>query len=122
MPLAIRQPRILLALLGSLAALLIALGSADRAQAGWGNYCNPVTLGSYAECRGPLLRINQAYGWGDQHSVCVGLAPLSSSYNCSSGPGAGVYSWNSGEAHYYNPAIQNHAAGNNTVHGIYLFP
>jgi hypothetical protein len=115
---ALRQPRILLALLGSCAALCLGLMGPAYAKASTDPYCNPVTLGGYGYCNGTPRNMYQAYGWGDQHSVCVG-AGGQSTIRCSSGPGAGVYSatipWG-----LYVPTITNNAGGTNTVHGITL--
>jgi hypothetical protein len=122
MPHVLRRSKLLLALVGCLASMAFGLMVTNSAQANWGNYCNR-TLGGYEPCRGPLVYVNQAYGWGDQHSVCVGIEPFDNwSWNCSSGPGSGVYSAKLNEAMNAWPAIKNHAAGTNTVHGIYLFP
>jgi hypothetical protein len=117
---AIRQPRILLALLGTMAALCLGLISAKPAQAEWANFCNPKTLSGYGECVGTLQRLNQVYGWGDQHSVCVEAYSYFSSRRCSSGPGAGVYTPTMGNA-VAQPRILNNAAGTNTVHGVVLW-
>lgn len=119
---AIRQPRILLALIGSLAALWIGLGHAEKAQANWANFCNPVTVGGWEGCNGDPFFEDTVYGWGDQHSVCVGAPGLESSVKrCSSGPGAGVYSAKFGPLTWYSH-IENHAAGTNTLHGVVLGP
>lgn len=117
---AIRQPRILLALLGTLATLCLGLLSAKPAEANWANFCNPQTLGAWQACHGTGQYLNQVYGWGDQHSVCVEAYPTSSSRRCSSGPGAGVYTPALGSVAAI-PTIANNAAGTNTVHGIVLW-
>jgi hypothetical protein len=118
---AIRQPRILLALLGSVAALCIGLIGAKPASANWANFCNPVTLPGNGYCEGPAQVMNKLYGWGDQHSVCVGLRGSYMYWRCSSGPGVGVYT-PTFEPFVWYPHIQNNAAGTNTVHGVVLSP
>jgi hypothetical protein len=119
---AFRQPRVLLALVGSCAALCLGLIGPANANAASTPFCNPVTVGAYVGCNGPLIYLNQVYGWGDQHSVCVGIAGLEFAVKrCSSGPGAGVYSGTAG-AMQYTPHIENHAAGTNTLHGVALSP
>jgi hypothetical protein len=117
---AIRQPRILLALLGTVAALCLGLLGPKSAQAEWANFCNPKALSGYGECVGTGQYLNQVYGWGDQHSVCVEAYPNNSSRRCSSGPGAGVYTPALGKVAAI-PRILNNAAGTNTVHGIVLW-
>lgn len=121
MPNAIRHPRILLALLGSMAALCLGLAGPKSAEASWSNYCNPVTLAGNKSCVGTPRAFHQLYGWGDQHSVCVGIAWLQWSIKCSSGPGAGVYTEKFAYNTYY-PGIINNSAGTNTVHGISFTP
>lgn len=117
----IRQPRILLALLGTVAALCLGFLGPKPAEANWANFCNPVTLGSNAECSTSPHVMNQLYGWGDQHSVCVGWRYNNSVTRCSSGPGAGVYTPQF-ETWTYYPMIRNNATGTNTVHGVVLWP
>jgi hypothetical protein len=117
-----KKARMLLAL--PLALLVLALGQASRpaaADASVSNYCNPVTVGSWEGCNGSPRAFNQVYGWGDQHSVCVGIAGAAWSFRCSGGPGAGVYSEVFGYGTYY-PGIRNNAAGSNTLHGVSLAP
>jgi hypothetical protein len=119
---AARRSKLLIALAACVASLSLGLLGPGAAKAEWGGFCT-VTLGGYGVCKGPSVRLNQAYGWGDQHSVCVGIEPFPNwSFNCSSGPGAGVYSAKLTETMYAWPTIKNHAAGTNSVHGIYLFP
>jgi hypothetical protein len=119
---AIRQPRILLALLASVTAICLGLLGPKPAEANWANFCNPVTLAGYGNCTGAPFKMNQIYGWGDQHSVCVALHnSIPETKRCSSGPGAGVYTPLFNVITWY-PLIQNNAAGSNTVHGISLGP
>lgn len=117
----LRQPRILLALLGTVAALSLALLGPKPVEANWANYCNPVTLGSNGECATSPHVMNQLYGWGDQHSVCVGWQYNGAVTRCSSGPGAGVYT-PVFETFTWYPMIRNNSAGTNTVHGVVLWP
>jgi hypothetical protein len=100
------------------------LSGPEAANAAWANFCNPVTLGGWAGCNSSApSNINQVFGWGDQHSVCVGIPGLEYAVKrCSSGPGAGVYSGQLNEAITAYAHIENHAAGSNTVHGIALGP
>jgi len=113
----LRQPRILLALLCSAAAICLGMIGPRGAEATWSGYCT-VTLGSYGQCIDSTPRaMHQVYGWGDQHSVCVQAANLPSTRRCSSGPGAGVYSPVFEEFTWY-PRIDNNAAGTNSVHGL----
>jgi len=65
--------------------------------------------------------MNQVYGWGDQHSVCVGVQNFPSLRRCSSGAGAGVYS-PTFETFTWYPTIDNNAGSSNTVHGVSFAP
>lgn len=121
MPHAVQQPRVLLALLASVGALCLGLIGPKPAEANWAGFCN-VTVGSWAGCTGGLFYEDTVYGWGDQHSVCVGAPGFEETVRrCSSGPGVGVYSAKFGPLTWY-PHIENHAAGTNTLHGIVLGP
>src|SRR5690349_19014353 len=122
MSISVRRSKLLIALAACVASLSLGLLGPGAAHAGTGTFCNPVTLGDHGECRGgSYVKLNQTYGWGDQHSVCVGVAVFNWSFRCSSGPGAGVYSTKV-EYMPYIPAIRNNASGSNTVHGVYLYP
>lgn len=119
----VRRSKLVIALVASLASLVLCMAGPGTASASWANYCNPVTLGGWQGCNGTVRTLNQTYGWGDQHSVCVGIAGLEFAVKrCSSGPGAGVYSGKTNEAIGATPHIENHAAGTNTVHGVSLAP
>lgn len=127
-----RRPSSLLALGGVLVALLLAvgLGSAVSAEASTSPYCNNQTLGSVGTpagwCTGASRNLYAVYGWGDNHSVCVGfsVSPEATSMMkkmCSGGPGSGVYNpWGSTFGLY--PVIANNAAGSNLVHGVAYQP
>lgn len=118
----LRRHWALLAMLGSVAAICLGLVASESAKASWANYCNPVSLPErWSYCQGTPRALNQVYGWGDQHSVCVGVAGLSSTWRCSAGPGAGVYSAQIGTG-TFTPGIQNNAAGANTGHGVSFAP
>lgn len=97
-------------------------GSANAATS---SYCGNQTLAGYAGCDGARRVLYQTYGWGDQHSVCVGfrfyLGTQLFGTMCSSGPGVGVYSAKAEPQPLY-PWIGNNAAGWNTVHGVALQP
>lgn len=111
-----------MALLFSVALLCVSVMAPKQAAASWSNYCNPVTLPErFDYCHGSLRYLHQVYGWGDQHSVCVSIAPFSWSQRCSSGPGAGVYSPKVSFSAYV-PTISNNAPGWNTAHGISFTP
>jgi hypothetical protein len=115
---AIRQPRILLALIGSISALWIGLGSADQAQAAWSNYCGGA-VSSGQTCIGAKRWLNKTYGWGDQAGVCVGIVEFAIE-GCTSNAGTGVYSAGLGTDVYKYPYIRNNSGGSNFLHGIAL--
>ncbi len=117
---AFRQPRILLALLGTVAALCLGLLSAKPAEATWSNYCGG-WLGAWGTCSGAARTVNQTYGWGDQYQVCVAVeAGLPAA--CSHSAGEGVYSQQLSSPKWAKPFIQNNNNPGNVVHGIALAP
>lgn len=118
-----RRPKAMLALGGIVLALCISLllSSAPGAQAGTSSYCSNQTLGSHARCGGAGRTLYALYGWGDQHSVCVGVYELPGHYTCSGGAGQGTYN-DLGTTAWFTPWIQNNAEGNNTVHGVAYQP
>lgn len=98
------------------------LGNASVAKAGVAEFCGNVYEPGYGICEEYTYpRTDQDYGWGDEHSVCVGLRPLTVEA-CSGGPGQGVYSGKLPEFLNADPWIANHAAGYNYVHGVYFTP
>lgn len=103
----------------TLCAILL-LGSAGQAQAGTSPYCNNQTLGGYQICTGASRTLYQVYGWGDQHSVCVGVNEMVK-ITCSGGPEQGTYN-NFGNSYRRTPKISNNAYGSNTVHGVAFQP
>ena len=83
-------------------------------------FCDGVTLGGYGGCNNPSPVLTyQAYGWGENHSVCVWLNPYNPTRACSGGPNQGVYSGTIATNYAY-PYIENNAAGDNRVHGVYF--
>jgi hypothetical protein len=118
------RPKAIIALGGVVLAvcLMFLLGSPPGVKANT-YYCNNQTLGSYGRCDGAPRWLYATYGWGDQHSVCVLATTYPGGgayggYTCSGGPGQGTLTYvTDGTAFYLYPAIANHAAGSNTVHG-----
>ena len=117
-----RQPLLFtLALVVTLAsAWAFQLGRAADANAGVYSFCGNVHLGGNATCEEGGDTTYQAYAWGDDHSVCVGLAPAWSVERCSGGPGQGVYSGEPESYSVFYPYVKNNASGENWVHGDYL--
>jgi hypothetical protein len=121
-----RRPRslALVALAIVVAVLVGQAGHAPPAKAAAVGFCGGVVLGQWGNCStGGSVRTYQDYGWGDQHSVCVLLAPYNAQTTaCSGGPGQGVYSGQLPPEVGENatPFIANNAPGANTVHGVYL--
>jgi hypothetical protein len=116
-----RKGRLLLMLLGCVAALSIGLTSGSgSAQAATSTYCagwqNP---GGF--CSGSPRTLYQTYGWGDQTGVCVAVH-LGWPRGCTSSAGTGVYSPRLASPSYLNPYIANNGGVSNFVHGVALQP
>lgn len=93
---------------------------AAPANAGTFGFCGNVQLPGGGFCQtGNFVSTYQAFGWGDQHSVCVSLRPLAFTQACSGGPTQGVYSGQISQQ-FVQPVITNNAAGANFVHGVYF--
>ena len=94
------------------------------ASAAESSYCESRNLGDHVTCVGVQRLFFAVFGWGDQHSVCVGAATVNgligAGIRCSGGPGEGVYDPVAPESEpiNFNPGIRNNAAGANVVHGI----
>jgi len=118
MTVALGRMKFWLAALVSLVALTTAVAVPTVADASTSTYCGG-WKSPWQECGGNYRSMYQAYGWGDQGSVCVGVGGWTG-VSCSSGAGAGVYSGrlNSNVTAY--PWIQNYSGGNNFVHGVAL--
>lgn len=101
--------------------VVLALAQASTARAGSVGFCEGVTLpGAGSQCNNPSAVLTyQAYGWGENHSVCVWLNPYNGTRACSGGPNQGVYSGTI-TPNYAYPYIENNAAGANRVHGVYF--
>lgn len=69
-------------------------------------------------CLGAWRSMHQAYGWGDQGGVCVGIFEYNKA--CTSGKGTGVYSPSWPSNGWARPAMWNNFGGTNFVHGIAL--
>jgi hypothetical protein len=115
-------PTRLVALMGVMLAMSLALlaGAAPQARATLSNYCGNQTLSNYNTCYGAPRTMYAVFGWGDQHSVCVGASP-GAPVRCSGGPGEGVYD-PFGYTAYLTPFISDNAAGSNVVHGVAYQP
>jgi hypothetical protein len=114
-----RKARLTLVLLGSLLALTLGVASGPAsAEASTSPYCGG-WKSAWQDCTGALRYLYQTYGWGDQASVCVAVAPGYGTA-CSSGAGNGVYSARLDTNHYVDPWIKNNSGGNNYVHGVAL--
>jgi hypothetical protein len=111
-------------LAGLLCVAAMLFGSTPKADAAVYGFCENVHVGGTGYCQMTVPSVNgtyQDYGWGDLHSVCVSLAPLSWSQRCSGGPGQGVYSGTVPYGSYY-PTVTNNAEGDNYLHGVYFTP
>lgn len=114
-----RKAKTGLVILGCIMALTLSLLSGPAsAQASTSNYCTG-WLGGGGSCTGASRYLYQAYGWGDQGSVCVAMAYYTG-WSCSSGAGAGVYSGQMFQNVATSPLISNNYGGNNYVHGVAL--
>jgi hypothetical protein len=97
-----------LALLGVVMSLCATPASASSP------YCGGQRISNYGFCYGAARYLSQVAGYGDQRSVCLGIAGVSGS--CSSGPRQiAVFNW--GSVIYTNPYIQDNAASWTIIHG-----
>jgi hypothetical protein len=116
---ALRKGRLVGALLGTMALLVLGLVLGPvSAQASTSPYCGGV-LGPDRGCSGAARWLYQNYGWGDQAGVCVAINS-SSEWYCVPGANQGVYSANAGGNIWVQPFILNPAGVNNFVHGVSL--
>jgi hypothetical protein len=77
-------------------------------------YCGGQRISNYGFCYGAARYLSQVAGYGDQRSVCVGIAGVSGT--CSSGPRQiAVFNW--GSVIWTNPYIQDNAASWTIIHG-----
>jgi hypothetical protein len=116
---AVRKGRLIGALMGTMALLVLGLVVGPvSAQASTSPYCGGV-LPSYGGCFGAARWLYQTYGWGDQTGVCVTLG-RGREYLCSFHPNEGVYSPNAGSNIWSEPGIMNPGIVSNYVHGVAL--
>lgn len=118
MTVALGRMKFWLAALVSLVALATAVAVPAAADASTSTYCAG-WKSPWQECGGARRPMYQAYGWGDQASVCVAVAEWTG-LPCSSGAGSGVYSAQLGSNVNAIPWIKNNSSGNNYVHGVAL--
>lgn len=113
------KPRKALMVLGCLLALSVGLitGPAS-AQASTSSYCGG-TLGVGGYCLGAYRWLYQAYGWGDQGGVCVGVFEATVRA-CTTAANTGVYSPATVNNVWERPIIWNYFNGSNFVHGVAL--
>ena len=97
------------------------LGSPSGATASTEPYCGNQTMGAGATCAGLARNLEAVYGWGDQHSACVGTAETGGATVCSGGPGAGAYN-PFGSFAVRTPLIRNNGGSANTLHGVAYTP
>lgn len=116
---ALRKGRLVGALLGTMALLVLGLVPGPvSAQASTSPYCGG-WLGPSHWCGGAPRWLYQNYGWGDQAGVCVATNRGGELY-CVGGANQGVYSANAGSNIWAEPIIVNPAGFNNYVHGVSL--
>jgi hypothetical protein len=116
------------------ACMTLLIGSTTQARADTPQgFCGQVHLGPSGSCWGAKRWLDRAYGWGDEHGVCVGLAqyeggpPVSGFTVCTPYQDTGVYTpyttWE-GQPTFFNwsPWIHNNSPYNNWVHGVAFIP
>jgi len=119
MPVALRRMKLWLAAACAAAAMVAgAAALPSLAEASTSTYCGG-TLGGYKECFGNSRMLYQAYGWGDQGPVRVGIT-FWTGWSCSSGAGSGVYSQATQTNVAAQPGIRNNMGSVNNVHGVAL--
>jgi hypothetical protein len=116
-----RQSKGILALVGAISALCLALlvpPPTEAQAAGWTAFCNNQWQGAYGQCTGAARIFNAETAWGEQHSVCV--FNIETPAMCSAGPSSTVYSpngpYHEGYYKYLYPQLQNNAQGSNFIH------
>lgn len=105
-----RRLAVLFGLLVTLCASMVMFASSASASP----YCGGVRLTNYGICYGAERSMRSVTGYGQERSVCVGIAPISG--NCSGGPGQ-LASFNWGSSIYSSPYIQDNAVGSTIVWG-----
>jgi hypothetical protein len=104
------------ALIGVLASICASLAVVTPAPASAERYCWGAFLpGLEATCSGPERFGTEVKGMGEQHSVCVAIAPFGP-IKCSSGPGVWVTN-NYGSNKKGAGWIQDNASGGTTAYG-----
>jgi hypothetical protein len=107
-------------------AALVAFTAPSQAEAGVSNFCENQKISGLGApfpedvCIGAARTVYAVGGWGDQHSMCVGIGWNGPGFwgakTCSGGPGQWTYNA-LGTSVYGYPKIENNAAGWNVVHG-----
>ncbi len=107
-------PQRLTVLVGVIATLLVLLTLSASSASASSPYCGGEVRSNYGTCWGAARNVSEVIGWGNEKSVCVGVAPLTG--KCSSGPWAfAVMSY--GVVYHSEPWIQDNAAGKTTMWG-----
>jgi hypothetical protein len=77
-------------------------------------YCGGQHLSNFEYCRGVERNLTGVEGYGEQHSVCVGIDAISG--HCSGGPHQiARFVW--GEVIFTDPWIEDNAKGETVVYG-----
>lgn len=103
----------LAAIAGVLATLCAAL-ALFASSASASPYCGGQYLTNFGICYGAERTMTGVSGYGQERSVCVGIAPISG--RCSGGPGQ-LATYSFGSPYYSSPYIQDNAAGGTYVWG-----
>ena len=107
------SPR-LAALAGVLATLCVSLTLFAPSASASSKYCGGLRLNGHEICFGVARNLEEVRGYGEEHSVCVGIGAKGG--HCSGGPHQ-IATLNEGKVVFQKPWIEDNAAGSTVVFG-----
>jgi hypothetical protein len=102
------------ALAGVLAILYVSLTLLAPSASASSKYCGGQRLNGHEYCFGVARNLEEVKGYGEEHSVCVGIGAASG--HCSGGPHQ-IATFNEGKVVHEEPWIQDNASGSTVVYG-----
>jgi hypothetical protein len=107
------SPR-LAALVGVIATLCLWLTLFAPWASASSKYCGGQRLNGHETCFGVARNLEEVRGYGEEHSVCVGIGAKAG--HCSGGPHQ-IATFDEGKVVFQKPSIEDNASGSTVVYG-----